>query len=132
MKFLWEVLGGYATKPKPKTVKKYEVSQYEGKSCLLFEDKGNPYESIYIEGGIIKGELTLLDKECDHDPDGGGWSCRMVQFDAENTNKVFTFLCEKGEPIEALKRMLNSRDRLGIFLAECGKREIKFTDQLKI
>lgn len=39
------------------------------------------------------------------------------------------FLLEKGEPIEALKRLLNCQDRLGIFLAECEKREIRFADK---
>lgn len=35
-------------------------------------------------------KLTVTDSECDHPPDGA-WSWRTIQFDQENTRKVFSF-----------------------------------------
>jgi len=108
------------------------VSQYEGKQILLFEDRENPYESIYIKAGIAQGKLTMTDSECGHGPDGG-WSFHYMEFDEDGTRSVMNFLSERGkEPFVVLKEMLNARDRMTLFADECKTRGIGFISKIAI
>ncbi len=106
------------------------ITAYEGTEKLLYQDPGNPYESIYIRAKVSDGLLTVTDSECEHGPDGG-WSHRTLEFDKMNTEKVFLMLMERNpDPFGALKGMLSYQDRTGIFREMCDSRGIKYRQTL--
>lgn len=101
--------------------------KYEGKDFLLFENKGNPYESIYIRASVKHHMLTVNDSECGHAPDGG-WSEKIIRFDEKNTEEVLRFLSEsRTDPFTSLKGMLDEDRRTKAFTQECKSRNIEFT-----
>lgn len=106
------------------------ILRYEGKKIRLYQDPHNPYESIYITAGVEQKKLTLLDEEYEHGPDGG-YSYETFEFDEENTEKVFMFLCESElDPMDSLAGMLDYANRTRRFLEECNKRGIVYIRKL--
>ena len=104
----------------------------EGRKDLLFSTPDNPYESIYIYAEIKHGCLVITDSECDHAPDGG-WSHQVITFDAENTEKAFSLLCERNaDPFLALADTFSYEERTRPFLADCRQRGVEYTVQLFI
>ena len=102
----------------------------EGRESLLYSDDRNPYESIYIRAKIKNGLLTVEDSECEHGPDGG-WSFRILAFDAENTKKALALLTEQNkDPFQGLKNMLSYTERTSAFRRACKERGISYKNTL--
>lgn len=108
----------------------YWLKKYEGQQLELFRNHGNPYETIVISVQVDDQELYVGDEEIEHGPDGGS-SMRILSFDQENTRKVFSALSPCGnDPIDALKAMLNERERLAPFRKLCEENHIEYTNKL--
>lgn len=108
----------------------YWLKKYEGQQLELFRNCGNPYETIVISVQVDGQELYVGDEEIEHGPDGGS-SMRILSFDKENTRKVFSALSRNGSnPIDALKAMLNERERLSPLRKLCEENNIVYTNNL--
>lgn len=106
------------------------IAANEGETKLLYSDPSNPYEEIIIKAVIKNGELIITDFEsADY-----GSSKRVITFDKENTEKVFSFLMEKASraPFLKLAMMMGYDNRTSTFLSQCDLLAITYENQLFI
>ena len=108
----------------------YWLAKYEGQQLELLRNHGTPYETIIIRIQMDEQELYVGDEEIEHGPDGGS-SMRILSFDKENTRKAFSALSRQGrDPVDALKAMLNEKERLAPFQKLCQEYNIEYTNKL--